>query len=200
MLGELILLPSLIGPVFPVTIPLDWSTERPSMARASNLESFRCDWRYRPATGFLEFTESETRWRVFLPLRTLFEEFEGQPPSSGRAFSSRQWDRVQEILVDSLSLKSDGIEASRDNLRVRLRPMDAHRFSEGETLVPNDALSGLVELSLSTPTRPGLIEASWKLYRETIPVIFTRVSSELATDSWAVLDQSRQSVSLLYAE
>jgi hypothetical protein len=198
--GELILLPSLIGPVFPVTIPLDWSTERPSLARASNLESFRCDWRSRPATGFLEFTESETCWRVFLPLRALFEELEGRPLSVGVAFPGRQLDHLQEFLVDSLSLKSDGIEASRDKLRVRLRPMDAHRFSEGETLIPTDSLSGLVELSLSTPTRPGLIEASWNLYGETIPVVFTCVSSELATDSWVVLDQSRQSVSLLYAE
>jgi hypothetical protein len=200
MHGELILLPSPIGPVFPVMIPLDWSADRPSLARASNLEPFRCDWRSRPATAFLEFTELETSWKVFFPLRTLFEELENQPLSVDCDFSGHEWDHLREFLVDSISLRSDGVEASSDNLRVRVRPMDEHRFSEGETLTPDGSLSGLVELSLSTSTRPGLTEASWKLYKETIPVVFTRVSSELVTDSWVVLDQSRQSVSLQYEE
>lgn len=166
--GELALLPSELGPGFPVRFPFSWDEEFVPLAHRSSLREAAPSWETRPASARIEVEDTRVVWRLYFPLEALVRAGVAAPADV------RDPEKLSDGLRKPAQLAIDGELRAPDTVEARVHPMSAMALLHNRTLPPESDRPGVVvldlEWGLSAP--PAKIDAKWNLYRKALPRLY----------------------------
>jgi hypothetical protein len=195
--GEMVLLPSELGPGFPVLFPFSWEEEVVPLAHRSSLSRATSHWENRPANARLQVEGENVTFRVYLSLEAIAAAFPEKISGHAEGKNEGDWHHLHDTISRHIRLAIDGTEVATDRRRVTVHPPSAMAVLHDRRLPPGRVEPGIVvvEIAVEASRPPHQIEAGWALFAHSIPRLYTEMVHAGEPAGFFVLSASKPSLS-----